>query len=257
MGRLLGGTNGHAAAAAGYGPNILGQVQPWTISAWVYINSIVNNSAVIAHQYSGTTLPLVLSTGNGGAEGTAGAMFAGFYSGANWHVANEGVSQPVGRWVHWAGVYERYASNVVSLYKNGQLVARDTQTGGGAQNALSGQAFWVGRNWGGSPYLNGRVENVCVWAEALPYEFITRISRLRGMDPRPFFPHKVIAYWPLYGSASDPDGSASQSTLTGSGDTGPVETPPDPVLAAREGVSASVVRLLFGAFTIKQPIISN
>jgi hypothetical protein len=188
----------------------------WTCSAWVWLDAVVNNASVLTFQAGDANLPIVLSTGTGGSEGTAGGMFTGFFHITNnWRVANEGVAQTIGRWVHWAGVWD---GTNISLYKDGKLAARNTGGAGAAINpTLAGSAFYVGRNWTAATFVNGRIEHVALWDTALTYRELTQLAVSRRIDPRQHRQQRLRCYWPMFDGTVERDRGSSMTHLTQSG----------------------------------------
>ncbi len=224
MARSFGGSNGYV-----WNTNIdpiNGTGITWTVAFWAYLNSWGSNAALIAPAYASNHMPIVMAPGPIGGSITD-QMFAGFWrqdAGA-WRYAADPNTIVPGKWTHWCGQWSQEAVEI-RIFRDGVRVATNTFDGTGNSGpaaAPSGTDVYVGRTWGGTTYINGRIEDMAVWFGAgVPAEAIARLATNRAIHPPSIMPGVLKAYWPMYGTVLEPTLTNQVLNLDASGDTGPI-----------------------------------
>lgn len=162
----LDGTSGHVALPSG----ILKDVADFTLAVWVYQQrAATGNARVFDFGTSDITYLALLTSATTLRLASTGTSFFG----------EESVPAPTplatGRWVHLAATRR---GSTVTLYVDGQAVGSNTaaefapyQMGDTAQN-------WLGRaQYGGDPYLAGRLQDFRLYSGALPAAQIAALAQ--------------------------------------------------------------------------------
>lgn len=221
MARDFDGSTGYLSLADG-DPLSLGI---WTVSAWVNLDVVDTEAAIITHEYDGSDqMPMVLAMGAGGAEGALNRWFVGYWTGSAWRTASDSITAPTGSWVHLGGVYEGGTGTAaIKLYRDGALAASATPATANVASA-AGKDLYIARSWhnpglGGASFINGRIAEVGVWNVALSAAEVASLSK--RYSPRLIRPQSLVSHWPLMGNASpEPDAWKHKYDLTLNG-TGP------------------------------------
>jgi hypothetical protein len=150
----------------------------WTGAAWIKPADVSGRTAVIAKRTTNQSSPFVLSV----REGRLAFDAADTENKWTFNVASEPVIK-AGEWQHVAAVVE--SGRGVTLYVNGQAVARRANAGSVAQND---QSLWIGRDaWGGIPadtsrpgYFSGAIDDVKIWARPLTAEEVAAEAKRGG-----------------------------------------------------------------------------
>lgn len=125
----------------------------FSVSIWIYKTSTATGSAIMSGNTIGGPFIWII-------QGTATDMMLGTNKqGSAWFWAP--TPYTLNNWDHYVGVY---ATNNMSFYKNGVLMASNTYTHTGATTAI--EPLYVGRGAGGT-YLGGKTDDIGIWDRAL------------------------------------------------------------------------------------------
>lgn len=141
----------------------------FTISAWVYIDTVSNWSRVFDFG-TGTTVNMFLTPRNGW---TNTVRFAITTSGAGGEqIINGSDALPAGAWTH---VAVTLSGNTGILYVNGDEAGRNSSMSLTPDSLGITTQNYIGKSQYTDPYLNGRVDEFRIYANALSAENIMQL----------------------------------------------------------------------------------
>ncbi|MDP3928892.1 MAG: LamG-like jellyroll fold domain-containing protein, partial [Bacteroidota bacterium] len=152
-----------------------------TMESWVYLKS----------HPTGSRAPAIVTEGWDGNIKFAiyqyqGGLYAGFHHGS-WTQAELTEPLPLNRWVHVAATYDKAT---IKLYVNGELLATKTST----LNLPEGNNDWrIGRRWDFDECVNGFIDEVKIYNEALTSEQINRDM----LDTGSVLPANLVLYYDM------------------------------------------------------------
>ena len=187
-------TTAASVIEAAYSPSYSFGNGPFTISAWIRMNSVLY------------VIPTIFSTrypaGNGiiFGERYGGALFVG-YNGVLTYQASSGASVLDGRWHN--ALVTRNSGGTVTYYidgvSSGSFIASDNVNGG----AMDIGVDWP--NWGQTPF-NGMIANVQVYNASFSANDVQALYQ-EGIGGAPILLNNLVGWWPLNGNANDYSGN--------------------------------------------------
>nr|WP_234029446.1 LamG domain-containing protein [Streptomyces sp. PsTaAH-124] len=208
-GLSLNGSTGYAATST----TVLDTRASFTVAAWVrvdakasHVMTAVGQAPDNAGPFPKKYTPFGLSYAAAGGDTWSLSMRA---SDGTVHTAAAQQATPRGAWTHVTGVFDA-AAKKLRLYVNGRLQSTaDAGTPWAANGPLQiGRAIWADAF---TDYLQGSVDEVSVWQNALTPEQVTDDARLMTSDQHTGV--ELVAAW----SADQGSGSSIQDTTSGYG----------------------------------------
>ena len=193
----------------------------FSLCAWVYLNTTTNAASIVSKQYTGSgKVPYALGLGLNGGD-TTNLQF-GFYNAA-WSLVNETGVFPTKVWKHVCGTWD---GTTASLYIDGALNNAATPSGTSADNA---NAIYIGRrhdSFYGSPYFDGKIDDVRIYNRALSASEVKQIygeggakigNSAKTLTQGSTLLDGLLAHWTFDGTDT---GTSTASDISGNGITG-------------------------------------
>ena len=164
---------------------------PFTVSAWINIDSFTNS-------------PAVFQFGNSAADDsrmglyfhTTGQLYASARNGSNIRMWGTTASCSTGTWYNVIGVFLDSTTNVsyIDGVGTGSYVSSATAT----WPTLGRTAIGAVHRSTASQFCDGRIAEVAVWNAALSNSAGEIPQLVSGMSPLMVRPQSLVAYWPLH-----------------------------------------------------------
>jgi hypothetical protein len=190
-------------------------IEGWTNLATGASSNPNGNNAVYG------TLNNVRLLARPGTPGTATMAYAGVWlGGTEYSLQPTSTASNIGSWVHWAVTR---SGATLTLYRNGVQVAQRTDLPAAATANISG---WIGAQGGSAYFLNGRVDDVAVYNQALTANqvsdnYAAGVNGVAPVDPSAgvyrdtvLSTGSLLSYWRL-GEASGATATDSRGTNNG------------------------------------------
>lgn len=133
-------TNGHLRAASSAWNDLSYSEGDFTVELFMKAESVSSRSAIISHEYTGSSSRMPIVIGIGGVGGTSGEnLWFGLYSGS-WKGEETSFSPVLGRWYHVAATRE---GDTYRLFIDGTIVGHFISNA----VAIPANDFLIGRRW--------------------------------------------------------------------------------------------------------------
>lgn len=149
----------------------LAAVSNFTISAFLYCDSLPLQGGVICEEYATTSDPIQFSmafSSTNSPSVTGSHIYIGIYDGSDWVVAQYDQLFPTGEWVHVSGVYD---GTDLILYINSVEVARTALAAG---LPPSGGDYLIGEDWAARAF-DGKIDQLRAFDRALTADEISQL----------------------------------------------------------------------------------
>lgn len=218
MARDFNGTTDIISAGS---PALLDDVYPKTLCAWIFADTLGENS--LGRIFNKATGNGPLLAWHFTMIATASVTFSCAYATTNLQRTTSDSTVSLSAWHHMAVSWDGSATATnAHIYIDGsELSYKTTIDGVGARDSDATANFLIGNSAGVDRTFDGRIAEACFYNVILTPVEIQMV--MRGLYPRA---NSILGYWPLYGATSpeqDWSGNNNHGTLTG---TARIDHPP-------------------------------